>query len=327
MFKNYHSISMFNRNFWLSKEVFIGLILALIVIIPVVVFGGSKIVFVDKDASGSEEGTATHPYHSISQALDHVKKGTEVRVKNGEYKENITIPKDVKVVGDSNKREKVVIKAKNEDRPAVTMKDQSKLSYVTVKGGRHGVRIVTDAKAHLYNVVVKNSNRDGIHIDSAKTDKQHRVLLDTVEITQNDRAGIFAEKRFIVLTNSYVTSNKSDGVDFAMGTEAWLEKNSFSGNKGSGLKLVLDESEIWSKKNNIRNNGREGVEVNAYGAAGTIGFKKATLFNNGHYGIARIARTPAGVNTFGGLQYGTGVNVDHIEGNILGSFSPIVRGF
>lgn len=318
---------MYSRNFWLSKEVFMGLAVALIVAVPVFAFGSSKVVFVDKDANGSEEGTSAHPYQSISKALNHVKGGTEVRIKNGEYKENITIPKDVKIVGDSNKREKVVIKAKNDNRPAVTMKDESELSYVTVKGGQHGVRIQSDAKAHLYNVVVKDSDHDGIHIDSAKTDKRHRVLLDTVEITHNDRAGIFAEKRFIVLINSYITLNKGDGVDFAMGTEAWLENNSFSGNKGSGLKLVLDDSEIWSKKNNIRNNGREGVEVNTYGTPGTIGFKKATIVKNGHYGIARVARTTAGMNTFGGLQYGAGVNVNRIDQNGIGSISSIIRGF
>jgi len=318
---------MLNRSFWLSKEVFVGFFLVCIIALPVFVFGGSQVIFVDKDAQGTEEGTSENPYHSISRALDHAKSGAEVRVKNGEYKENITLPKNVKLVGDSNKRDKVVIKAKNEDRPTVTMKDQSELSYVTVKEGRHGIRIVEDAKAHLYNVVVKNSNRDGIHIDSAKTDKRHRVFLDTVEVTKNDRAGIFSEKRFIVLINSYITLNKSDGVDFAMGTEAWLEKNSFSGNKGSGLKLVLDDSEIWSKSNNVRNNGREGVEINAYGATGNIGFKKATFFNNGQYGIARIARTSSAMNTFGGLQNGTGVNENHIEGNKKGDISPIVRGF
>ncbi|MFZ2187871.1 MAG: right-handed parallel beta-helix repeat-containing protein [Candidatus Moraniibacteriota bacterium] len=318
---------MQQQSFWLSKEVFIGLAFGLIVALPVVVFGGSKTVFVDQDASGTADGTAAHPYHSISQALDHVKGGTEVRVKNGTYKENITIPKNVKVMGDSEKRDKVIIKADNDDKPTVAMKDEAELSYVTVKGGRHGVRILSDAKAHLFNVVVKDSQRDGIHIDSAATNKRYRVLLDTVEITRNDRAGIFAEKRFIVLIDSFITLNKGDGMDLAMGTEAWLENNSFSGNRGSGAKLVLDGSEIWSKKNTIRNNGREGVEINSYGAAGNIGFKKATIIKNGRYGIARVARTVSGSNAFGGLIYGTGVNNNRIDQNASGSISGVVRGF
>jgi len=318
---------MQSRNFWLSKEVFIGLAFGLLVAVPVFVFGSSKVIFVDKNANGSEEGTSEHPYQSISKALDHAKGGTEVRVKNGDYKENITIPKDVKIVGDSENRDKVIIKARNEDKPTVEMKDQSELSSITIKGGRHGVRILPDAQAHLYNVVVKDSNRDGIHIDSAKTDKRHRVILDTVEITHNDRTGIFSEKRSITLINSFITLNKSDGVDFAMGTEVWLGDNSFSGNKGSGLKLVLDGASLTSKKNNIQNNGREGMEINSYGASGSMSFKKATIVKNGRFGIARVARTASGFGAFGGLVYGTDVNVNKIDQNGLGSLSRIIRGF
>ena len=318
---------MSSRNFWLSKEVFIGLAFFFAITVPVVVFGGAKVVFVDKSANGAEDGTSAHPYQSISEALDHVKKGTEVRIKNGEYKENITIPKDVKLVGDSENRDKVIIKARNEDKPTVQMKDETEMSYITVKGGRHGVRILPDAKAHLYNVVVKNSNRDGIHIDSAKTDKRHRVILDTIEVTRNDRAGIFAETRFITLINSYITLNKSDGVDFAMGTEAWLGDNSFSGNKGSGIKVILDNSSLSSKKNTIRNNGHDGIEVNTYGASGTLTLKKATIVKNNSYGIARIARTTKGANTFGGIILGDGVNVNKIDQNNQGSVSHIIYGF
>lgn len=318
---------MQSRHFWLSKEVFIGLAFGLLIAVPVFVFGSTKTIYVDKDASGSEDGTSVHPYQSISEALDHAKGGTEVRIKNGDYKENITIPKDVKIVGDSENRDKVTIKARNENNPTVEMKDQSELSYVTIKGGRHGVRILPDAKAHLYNVVVKDSNRDGIHIDSAKTDKRHRVTLDTVEVTHNDRTGIFSEKRAITLINSFITLNKSDGVDFAMGTEAWLGDNSFSGNKGSGLKLVLDGSSLTSKKNNIRNNGREGVEVNSYGASGSISFKKATIVKNGRFGIARVARTASGLSNFGSLVYGTDVNVNKIDQNGFGSLSRVIGSF
>ncbi len=315
------------RNFLLSREVFVSLFFFCIIAVPMVVFGGAKVVFVDKSATGIEDGTSEHPYQSISKALDNIKKGTEVRIKNGEYKENITIPKDVKLVGDSEKRDKVIIKARNENKPTVEMKDETEMSYVTVKGGRHGVRILSDTKAHLYNVVVKDSNRDGIHIDSAKTDKRHRVILDTVEVTRNDRTGIFAETRFITLINSSITMNKSDGVDFAMGTEVWLGDNNVSGNKGSGIKMVLDHSSFSSKKNTIKNNDREGIEINAYGANGTITIKKASIHNNGRYGIAKIARTADAVNSFGNVILGSGVNVNKMNLNTFGNISPLVRSF
>lgn len=318
---------MQSRNFWLSKEVFVGLFFGLLVALPVFVFGSSKVLYVDQNATGSEEGTSAHPYQSIEKALDHAKGGTEVRVKNGDYKENITIPKDVKVVADSEDRDKVVIKAHNEKKSVVTMKDGAELSYVTVRNGSYGVHILSDARAHLYNVVVKNNSDDGIHIESASVDKRHRVILDTVEVTRNSRAGIFSEKRSLTILDSYMTLNKSDGADLAKGTEAWLESSSFSGNKGSGLKLTLDGSHISGKKNTVRSNVREGVEVNSYGASGSISFQKATIVKNGRYGVARVARNTSGYSNFGGLVYGSGVNANKIDQNAIRSFSGIVRGF
>lgn len=315
------------RTFWLSKEVFIGLVFGLLLAVPVFVFGGSKVVYVDKDAKGAEEGTQARPYHSISQALKNAKEGTEVRVKNGTYGENITIPKGVQVFGDSEKRDKVVIEADNNDKPTVTMKHDTELSHITVKGGRHGVRIEEDAKAHIFDVVVKKSKRDGIHIDSAPRDKKHRVLIDKTKIVGNDRAGIFAEKRFIVLIGSDVVSNGSDGIDLAAGTKAWFEGNRFNDNRGSGAKLVLDNASLFGKKNGFRNNKREGIEVSAYGAAGTIELKRSAFIGNDRYGVARVARTAPATGLFGNLSFGVGINDSRNERNALGDISSVVRGF
>lgn len=315
------------REFWLSKEVFVVLFCGLLLAVPVFVFGGSKTIYVDKDATGSEEGTHASPYHSISKALKNAKGGTEVRVKNGTYEENITIPKGVKVFGDSEKRDKVVIESESKDKPTVTMKDDTELSYVTVKGGRHGIRIVDDAKAHIFEVVVKKSHRDGIHMGSAPRDKKHRVLLDTVEVKDNDRAGIFSEKRFIVLIDSDIVSNGSDGLDLALGSKAWLEKNRFNDNKGSGAKFILDDASIFGKQNSFRHNKREGMEVAAYGANGTIELKKSAFVGNARYGVARLARSESGTRMFGNLSFGIGVNDSRFEANTLGGLSSILRGF
>lgn len=318
---------MQGRNFWLSREVFIGLAFGLLLAVPVFVFGGSQVIYVDKDATGAEEGTAAHPYRTISKALKNADKGTEVRVKNGTYKENITIPKGVDVLGDSKKRDRVVVESDNDNKPTVTMKHDTAIKHITIKGGRHGVRILEDAKAHIFDAVIKKSDRDGIHIDSAPRDKKHRVLIDKTKISDNDRAGIFAEKRDIVLINSDIIGNGSDGIDLALGTKAWLENNRFNENRGSGAKLILDGASIYGKKNGFRDNKREGVEVSAFGAAGTIEFKRAAFVGNGRYGVARLARTPAGERMFGNLSFGIGINESRFDANTLGGLSPIIRGF
>lgn len=315
------------RTSWLSREVILGIAFTVLIAVPVFVFGGSKQVFVDKSATGSEEGTSNHPYHSIGKALKNAKEGTDVHISKGTYKENITIPKGVKLFGKKKDIGDVVIKASNEDKPAVAMKHQTELNFLTIEGGRHGVRILEDAKAKIYKVNIKKSDRDGIHIDAASRDKKHRALIDTVEVKESARAGIFVEKRDIVIINSNIHNNKSDGIDLAAGMEAWFEGNRINGNGGSGIKVMLDGASVWTKSNSIRNNKREGVEVNAYGAAGNVGLKKANIIGNGRYGIARMARTTKGLKSFGGIVLGTGVNDNRIETNSVGQTSPVLRGF
>lgn len=314
------------RKSWLSREVILAFAFTVLVAVPVIVLGGSKQVYVDKNAKGSEEGTANHPYHSIGKALKNAKEGTDIHIAKGTYKENITIPKGVKLLGKKKDIGDVVIKGNN-NKPTVTMKHQTELNFLTIEGGRHGVRVLEDAKAKIYKVNIKKSDRDGIHIDSAKRDKKHRALIDSVEIQGSDKAGIFSEKRDIVVINSNIHNNKSDGVDLAAGMEAWFEHNRINGNGGSGMKVVLDGASVWTKSNSIRNNKREGVEVNSYGAAGHFGLKKADLIGNSRYGIARVARTGNGLKTFGGIILGTDVNDNRIEGNHIGGTSPVLRGF
>lgn len=314
-------------NFWLSREVILGVFFTVLIAVPAVVFGGSKQIFVDKDAHGSEDGTANHPYGSISEALEQAKEGTDIHIAKGTYKENITIPKGVKLFGKKKDIGDVVIKADNEDKPTVVMKHQTELNFVTIQGGRHGVRILEDTKVKIYKVQIQNSDRDGIHIDSASRDKKYRALIDTVEVQKSNRSGIFSEKRDLVIINSNIHNNQSDGIDLALGMKAWLEGNRINDNDGSGIKAVLDGASVWTKSNSIRNNKHEGVEVNAYGAAGNIGLKKATLIGNSRYGIARVARTVKGLQSFGGIVLGTGVNDNRIEVNHIGATSPVLRDF
>ena len=318
---------MFSRHFWLSREVLIGFSAVILIVVPVFALAGNKVIYVDHKASGTEDGSSEHPYETISDALKHAKSGTEVHIRSGEYKENITIPKNVKVTGNSKDRGKVVIKADHTDQATVTMKHDSELMHLVVENGRYGVKVEEDAQAHLYNVSVKGSRKDCVNMESAPKDKTRQALFDHVYIHDCGRAGIYSDKRFVIIVDSQVKNNASDGIDFAADMKAWIEHTDISSNGGSGMKLIVDETNVWTKSNTIRGNSREGIELNSYGVAGSVGVKKTNIIQNGRYGIARVARTTPGFNGFGGLVIGTDVNVNRIEGNVFGSISSIIRGF
>ncbi len=316
--------SMQLSNLSSTKGILLGSALIMLVVSPFMVFGGGKVIHIDKKASGMENGSRAHPYNTISEGLKHAKEGDELEVEKGTYKENITIPKEVWVYGAGGDREDIVIEAKNDDKPAVEMKHGSELSDVTVKGGRHGIRVLEDGKAHIYDVHITKSNRDGIHIDSADVSKKKRVLINKVEVEKSDRAGIYSEKRFITVINSNIHDNESDGIDLASGTHAWFEKNDFRNNRGSGAKLVLDGSDIFSKNNDFKKNGREGIEVSSFGGQGTIELKKADISGNSRYGVARLGRTAKGMSMFGNLSFGIGINGSSFGGNAKGNLSPVI---
>ncbi len=317
-------LSMKFSNFSSNKGIILGAVLAALVVSPFLVFGGGKVIHVDSKASGMEDGSKSHPYKTLTRALNSAKEEDELEVEKGTYKENITLPKEVWVYGAGGDRKDIVIEAKNDEKPTVEMKHGSKLSDVTIKGGRHGVRVLEDSKAHLYDVRITKSNRDGIHIDSADITKKKRVLIDKVEVDKSDRSGIFSEKRSLTIINSNIHDNNGDGIDLASGTHAWFEKNDFNDNHGSGAKLILDGSSIWSKSNDFKKNGREGIEVSSFGGQGTIEFKRASISGNDRYGVARLGKTDKGMKMFGNLSFGIGINGSSFSSNTMGNISPVI---
>lgn len=296
------------------KNGFLMAALFVLVLGPVVAFGGTKTIYVDEDNNkGSQDGSHDHPYSTIGKAVKKVKGSTVIFVAKGTYKENITLPKDTKLVG-GKKMGDVVIKG-DDDKPTITMKNNTEVNKITVSGGRHGIRVEEYAEAKIIDTVVKNSVRDGIHIDKGTLAKKDQVFIEKSSIHDNRLAGIFSEKRSLVVLETDIERN-GDGVDLVAGVKAWFDQDRVLDNRGSGLKLVIDGTSFWTKNTSIRRNGREGVEVNGYGATGTIGFKKSTVIDNGRYGIAKVARVSKAA-----IQ---DIHLDNsrIEGNRLGSVSP-----
>lgn len=309
------------KNFGLKEGIFVVIGLA-IVALPFLAFGGHAVVYVDKNASGTEIGSNAQPYQSIGAALKHVSGGAEVRVKKGEYKENIVIPKDVQVISDGNDRDKVTIHGNDRDA-TVVMKDGAKLSKITIKEGRHGIRIDKNAEAHIYDVLVEESDRDGIHIDqSNKKDKKHRVFIDKVEVKKSGRTGIYSEERFVVITKSNIHNNDGDGIDFQGDVKAWIEDTKVNDNKGSGLKVNLNGADIWTNKVSIRDNKREGVEVSARTAElGNFGLKKATIIGNKNFGVAKLRRGTAPASL---LHNHVFIEKSRVESNGKGVVSGVI---
>lgn len=307
-------------------EVGISVLMVAAVALPFLGFarGGDKI-YVDKNASGTQDGSSKHPYKTIWQGLDKAKSGDEVVVAKGTYSERVTLPKGVKLSGAG--KGKTTIKSNDRhDDPVINMKDNTKLWGVTVQDGKVGIYVREHAKVDIIEVEVRENRHEGILIEGGdRTDKEKASIVKS-EIKKNGWSGVYSKKRKVVIVDSDIEMNKRNGVVFESGVRGWLDDNSFSGNFGSGFVANIDGADITvASKNSFRGNGREGIEVNSYGGEGTFNVRKSKFVGNGHYGIARISRV-ANVLQSKWTGFVAGGDNDFSQ-NGTGTISQIVRGF
>jgi hypothetical protein len=304
------------------QEIVGGALVLAVFVLPVFVWAGNtKKVYVDASVTGVQDGSINHPYKTITEALDRVNDDDKVYVAAGVYEENIEIPYSVKVFGADE--DTTIIKAADKDKPAVIMHNKTTLDKFTVKGGNHGVYVSRWSSADIIHCIVRDSEKDGIHVRNANIADKFTVSIVKSEIKNNDRAGIFSEKHKLVITETEVHDNGSDGADIATGSKAWIDDNTFRDNDGSGLKVSLDNSSIFvASKNTFRDNNHEGIEVNAYGQAGTVSVKKSKFINNQKYGIARIDRSAnVSINVWKGLTETDNTFTSNNRGNV----SPVLH--
>ncbi|TSC94859.1 MAG: S-layer protein [Candidatus Berkelbacteria bacterium Athens1014_28] len=271
-----------------KREAFASLILLAVLVLPFFSFAGTSKIYVDDSASGTQNGSVHHPYKTITKALEKANDDDEIHIASGTYKENIKISNRVKVFGSG--MDKVTIIARDDSKEVVDMHGKSEINGVTIRGGKYGIEVDKDSKASIIECRILDNDKDGISIESGKVNDKYKVSIVESKIEKNGRAGIFSQKRRLVIIDNEIRENESDGIDIEKGSSVWIADNEVKDNEGSGLRVVLDGSEIWTKKNTFYNNHREGIEINAYGQAGRVDINKSKLYKNDRNGIAKIQR-------------------------------------
>lgn len=307
-------------------EAGISMLVVAVVALPFVGFtkSGDKI-YVNEDASGTQDGSSKHPYKTIWQGLDKADKGDEVIVAKGTYKERITIPKGVKLSG-AGKGKTIIKSSDRHDDPVINMKDDTKVWGVTVREGKTGIYVRENAKVEINEVEVRDNRREGILIEKGERTDKEKVSIVKSDIKENGWSGIYSKKRKLVIIESDIKNNNRNGIVLESGVRAWIDDNSVSENKESGMIANLDGADITvASKNTFRKNGREGIEIRSFGEAGSIVVKKSRFFENGHYAVARVSKV---ANIPASRWNGLIVQSDNtFTGHSAGNISPIIRGF
>lgn len=305
-----------------SKLIVATLAAIVIIAVPSLVLSSHKAkIYVDAGAKNTQDGSSSHPYKTIGQAMKAVNGKTEIHVAKGLYKENVKMKDKVSIFGESE--DGVIIEASDRDEAVVTMENETVLNKVTVKNGNYGVKVDDDAKASIIKCVIKNNRKDGIYIKADGVKKSRIVSISKNEIKDNNSAGIYSGKRNLSISENEITDNDGDGIDIEKGASVWIADNKISNNDKSGMKLRVDGSTIWTKSNSIRKNNREGIEISFSGTAGRIDVAKSKIIGNDRYGIGRVQRF-AGISNATWGKYVTFDNKNTIEGNKSGSVSDVI---
>ena len=300
------------------KKVTIAAII-LVVALPFLTFAGNnKKIFVDTDASGSQDGSASHPYKTITQALKKAKSDSKIFIASGTYKENLIVPDGIEL--DGKGMNKTILKADDHHDSVVVLQGDAKLYGMTIRNGRTGVKVADSGKVKIVECRIQRNDWDGVFINSGKVNDDNRVSITDSEIGDNGRTGLFAEKRKLILMDTKIYGNDSDGAFFASGTSAWIQDTRFNNNSGSGMKAELDNSQIFTKSNSFIVNRHEGIEVTSFGGNGRIDINKSRMENNGNYGIARVQRKAAAASVWNGLTVENPIFANIHKGEISGVF-------
>lgn len=288
-----------------KKVQWMGMFLLLAIIsLPVIsLAGGTKEIFVKASASGSEDGSYNHPYNTIGEAIKKANGKTKIIVRSGNYKENIVVPRDVKISGSD--KHKVTIEGKSNSEPTITLTNKTELSDVSVVGGKNGI-LVKDAgkkgETTISNCFVRDARSDGIKIANGNKSSDTKVNIIKSKIYDNGKSGIYSERRRIVILESEILDNDLDGIDLEKSVEAYVAKNEINQNNGVGMKVRLDNASTTITKNVFYKNDKDGLEVRSGGKIGGLNVNRNSFLKNDNFGVVKILKDVDGFTDFRGLS-------------------------
>jgi len=306
---------------------FIGVLILILVAffswMTVRVVASSDLVYADVDASGTEDGSSSHPFSKIQDALDEARDDSkDVYVREGEYEENLKIWEGITLQGSD--RDDVEIKAEDDDDPVVKMYDDTEIRDLTLKDGQYGVLVNDGSRAYIKDCRITDNEDDGIYAEKSETRNDEKVEIYNNIISNNGWDGIYLEERKFSIKDNEIIDNDKDGVEFEKGSEGVFQGNKVKGNDRVGIRVSIDKSEIYIKNNTFRDNDKSGLEVGVDGKEGLISInRKNKFYQNDKYGIVRIERS-----YFSGDQWNQSLKIEagiQYWDNDLGDIPDVVK--
>lgn len=259
--------------------------------------------YVDADnTTGTEDGTAEHPYNTITEAIDSIVNNAsdqkKIHVSAGTYVEQVTLSSDVKLYGEN--KDTVIINGDVNDF-TVKMGHNTFLQEVTVSDGRTGILIEENSKADIDNVKVKDTEKIGIEKLASSGKNTDKMTVENSEIYDNDAKGFYIQKGKIDISDNSVHDNGEEGIDIRAKVKGKIKSNDIYENGESGIETLVNGSKLKITKNKLKHNHSSGISTQYYSESpksGKLTLESNTMKSNSKYGVD--CGTPSGGSTGSG---------------------------
>jgi len=258
-----------------------ALIISMLAMSSLGTFAGSYDAYVDAEAESGGDGSKDEPYTSIKKAL---KEGAQdIYIYAGQYSDDLTVEEKTTLVGEDT--DDVIISG------AVDMHDDSELKKLTVTG--RGIKVLNGADAELRDVIVRDTEKNAIETLGRGT-----LTIRDSSIYKSDKKGMYIQwGKDVDITNSKVYKNAEEGIDIRANVDGVISGCEIYDNGESGIEVILGDSELRIKNNDIQDNGSSGISAQYYSSAKEVGVLRITgneLEKNKNYGID--CKAPSGGN-------------------------------
>ncbi len=213
-------------------------------------------IYVDAgNATGTEDGTKTHPFHTIAEGIDAVAPGKSVIVSAGTYNEQLVVNKGIALQG-AGKESAFIIGLGYAGNLITITADNVIISGFNIDGESDtdmGIYSDSSSSIEISENLIQNHQDSGIFYQRISDDYPSGIYVYNNEICLNSQNGIKVMEAGSGIIESNIIRKNDCGIKVSNNASLEVKKNDIYDNYDSGI-FCRESSSLLIWENEIRTN-------------------------------------------------------------------------